>query len=180
MGAGASAMKSPKRVQRRDFLQIVAVTAASGAAAACGGPSSRYRVLTEHEAATVTAIADRIIPPDDYPGAGEAGAARFVDRCLAGPYRHWREAYRAGLREIDEASREAHGKPFFELTPEQQDTLLEAREETSFFRMVRDHTMQSYYGDPRHGGNPDAISWRMLGVPNPPVRGREHYDLTES
>ena len=173
-------MEKPKDVERREFLRIAAVSAASVGAVACGEPSSGYRILTRHEVATLTAIADRIIPPDDYPGAGEAGAARFVDRCLAGPYAHWREAYRTGLREIDEASREAHGKPFAELAPDEQDELLTAREETSFFRMVRDHTMQSYYGDPRHGGNPDAISWQMLGVPNPPVRGREHYDLTES
>jgi len=38
--------------------------------------------------------------------------------------------------------------------------------------------MQGYYGSPRHGGNRDAISWRMLGLDEPPLRGRAQYDLT--
>jgi gluconate 2-dehydrogenase gamma chain len=39
--------------------------------------------------------------------------------------------------------------------------------------------MQGFYGDPRHGGNRDRVSWKMLGVPYPPVRGRLRYDLTD-
>ena len=34
--------------------------------------------------------------------------------------------------------------------------------------------MMGFYGDPRHGGNKDRVSWRMLGVPDPPIRGRLH------
>jgi gluconate 2-dehydrogenase gamma chain len=47
-----------------------------------------------------------------------------------------------------------------------------------FFEMILSHTMQAFYGDPRHGGNREMASWRMLGVPITPVRGREQYDLT--
>lgn len=125
----------------------------------------------------MAAAANRIIPGDDFPGAGDAGAARFVDRCLAGPYAHWLENYRDGLGEIDNAARAKHGSSFPELSAAEQDVLLTEREQTPFFRLLRDHVMQSYYGDPRHGGNPDAVSWAMLGIPNPPVRGREQYDL---
>ena len=46
-----------------------------------------------------------------------------------------------------------------------------------FFSTVIAHTMQGYYGDPRHGGNRDAVSWRMLGVPVIPIRGRNRYEL---
>ena len=45
--------------------------------------------------------------------------------------------------------------------------------------MVVAHTMQGFYGSPRHGGNREAMSWRMLGVPDPPVRGRAPYDFTK-
>jgi gluconate 2-dehydrogenase gamma chain len=38
--------------------------------------------------------------------------------------------------------------------------------------------MQGFYGDPRHGGNREYASWRMLGVPVAPIRGRQLYDLT--
>jgi len=45
---------------------------------------------------------------------------------------------------------------------------------------VVSHTMQGYYGDPRHGGNRDAVSWTMLGVPASPIRGRAKYDLSKT
>jgi hypothetical protein len=32
--------------------------------------------------------------------------------------------------------------------------------------------MQGYYGSPRHGGNKNWASWRMLKIPTAPVRGR--------
>jgi hypothetical protein len=35
--------------------------------------------------------------------------------------------------------------------------------------------MQGFYGDPRHGGNLNRVSWKMLRLPYPPVRGR--YDF---
>ena len=41
-----------------------------------------------------------------------------------------------------------------------------------FFDLVVTHAMQGFYGDPRHGGNRDFASWRMLGLPPVPVRGR--------
>ncbi len=49
-----------------------------------------------------------------------------------------------------------------------------------FFDLVRGHTLEGYYGSPRHGGNRDAVSWRMLGLAEPPVRGRAQYDLRKS
>jgi gluconate 2-dehydrogenase gamma chain len=49
-----------------------------------------------------------------------------------------------------------------------------------FFRLLRDHTMMGFYGDPRHGGNRDRVSWRMLGVPDPPIRGRLHETRTRA
>jgi gluconate 2-dehydrogenase gamma chain len=51
------------------------------------------------------------------------------------------------------------------------------RQDRTFFGLLRNHTLQGYYGSPRHGGNRDVVSWRMLGVDEPPVRGRAQYDL---
>ena len=45
-----------------------------------------------------------------------------------------------------------------------------------FFDLILAHTRQGFYGDPRHGGNRDRVSWKMVGLPFPPVRGRMHYD----
>ena len=62
---------------------------------------------------------------------------------------------------------------------EQTEVLREVEKKAKpFFDLVVAHTMQGFYGDPRHGGNRDAASWKMLGLPFPPVRGRAHYDKT--
>jgi gluconate 2-dehydrogenase gamma chain len=77
------------------------------------------------------------------------------------------------------------GKPFTAVTPDQQDAVLQSMEKgqargegwqqvsaKSFFDLVVSHTMQGFYGDPRHGGNRERVSWKMLRLPYPPVRGR--------
>jgi gluconate 2-dehydrogenase gamma chain len=58
-----------------------------------------------------------------------------------------------------------------------QITLDLEKDKRAFFELVREHTMEGYYGSPRHGGNRDAVSWRMLGLDEPPLRGRAQYDL---
>jgi len=47
-------------------------------------------------------------------------------------------------------------------------------EPAAFFGRLRHYTMMGFYGDPRHGGNKDRVSWKMLGLPDPPIRGRRH------
>ena len=39
--------------------------------------------------------------------------------------------------------------------------------------LVLNHARQGFYGDPRHGGNRAMASWKMVGLPFPPVRGRQ-------
>jgi gluconate 2-dehydrogenase gamma chain len=175
---------------RRKFLQAAASAAAAGAVS-CGGRTSPWRFLTAAEGETITAIADRIIPADQDVGAGGAGAADYIDRQLTGPFKKYQRIYRQGLIGVDHVSGSQFGKRFTALAPEQQDQVLAALEAAKvppelwnpaqaklFFDLVRDHTMQSYYGDPRHGGNREYASWRMLGVPASPVRGRNLYDLS--
>ena len=107
------------------------------------------------------------------------GVVNFIDRQLKGPYRRQQARYRAGLAEIDQASSAKFGKPFAALQPDEQTALLESLTASAkrFFSTVIAHTMQGYYGDPRHGGNRDAVSWRMLGVPVIPIRGRNRYEF---
>jgi len=52
-----------------------------------------------------------------------------------------------------------------------------SQQNQTFFELVRSHTFQGFYGSPRHGGNRDGVSWRMLGLPEPPLLGRAQYDL---
>ncbi len=117
----------------------------------------------------------------------------FIERQLFGPYRRHRKTYREGLAALDHLSRALFGEMFAALSPalqertlvaldrgEYPDGIWEKRESKRFFDLVIRHTMQGFYGDPRHGGNRGAVSWRMLGVPYPPVRGRIQYDLEKS
>jgi len=177
-------MDDPYAVDRRGFLKTGAVAAA---AAACGRPASRWRVLSEEEAATLGAACDRIVPPDEDPGAAQAGVVTFIDRQLATRQKESLPVWQAGVRALDATARRRHGRRFTELPPAAQDEILQAMQEGSvyvgdwqevdpaeFFHLLHRHTMMGFYGDPRHGGNQDRVAWRMLGVPDPPVRGRLH------
>ncbi|HWB99058.1 MAG TPA: gluconate 2-dehydrogenase subunit 3 family protein [Bryobacteraceae bacterium] len=177
-------------LRRRKFLQLGASAAVAGPTLSCSGVKSRWRFLTLTEATTLEAVCDRIIPPDEDPGAGQAGAVNFIDRQLMGFYKPLRASYRTGLAGIDQASRGLFGARFVELPGDRQIAVLQAMEQDrapgeawkelpakTFFNLLLAHTMQSFYGDPRHGGNREAASWRMLGIPNPPIRGRLHYDF---
>jgi gluconate 2-dehydrogenase gamma chain len=176
----------PKRraVHRRDFLKVTA-TAAAGAA--CGRGRDSWRVLTTQEGDTLAAICDTLIPPDQDPGAAEAGVVVFIDTQLAGRERRHRRAYSQGLRAVEALARRVQGRAFTEMTPESRATLLSSIERgdvpadlwppgdaKAFFELVLSHTRMGFYGDPRHGGNRERVSWKMLGIPDPPVRGRLH------
>ena len=177
-------MDDPYAMGRRAFLRTGAAAAAT--AVACG-EGSRWRALTDEEARTLAAACDPIIPPDDVPGAVDAGVVDFIDRQLATREKDEREAWRRGVAALDATARRRHAAPFADLPFDARTALLgdvesgavDAADWTGvdardFFRRLRFHTMMGFYGDPRHGGNRDRVSWRMLGVPDPPVRGRLH------
>ena len=169
-------IQSPRR---RRFLRAACTATACGALISCGREKTPWRYLTAAEGRTLEAICEQIIPTDQTPGAAWAGIVNFIDRQLMGPYRRQRAAYRSGLMEIDRASAGKFGKDFAALEAQQQRELLQSLTDGGrrFFSTVIAHTMQGYYGDPRHGGNRDAVSWRMLGVPVIPVRGRNRYEF---
>ena len=167
-------------------MQITAVATAAGPMGACLGTSNPWRCLSMEEARTLEAICERVIPADQDPGAAWAGAVVFIDQQLAGPYRRLRKTYQWGLSATNQTSLARFGRLFAELAPQQQDTVLEsmdtgqARGEywkpvsaKAFFDLVVNHTKQGFYGDPRHGGNRQRVSWKMLHLPYPPVRGRQ-------
>jgi gluconate 2-dehydrogenase gamma chain len=183
-------MDDPYAVDRRGFLKAGAVAAAA-TAGACGGSEGRWRALTEDEARTLAAACDQIVPPDEDPGAADAGVVAFIDRQLATRQKELLGTWQAGLRGLDATSQRRHRRPFADLGFDAQRALLQDVEKgavlaadwngveaAAFFALLREHTMMGFYGDPRHGGNRDRVSWRMLGVPDPPIRGRLHEPAT--
>ena len=174
---------------RRQFIQITAAGLGSAPLLlSCGDPNRQWRFFTNEEAALVEAIAEQIIPADEDPGATDAGVLNFIDRQLVGPYKRFQPAYRAGLPGVQQTSRLRFGGPFASLSWEQQTQVLELLEageapgeawdtasSSTFFRMVLAHTMQGFYGPPRHGGNRNYMSYKMIGLDYPQIIGRNRH-----
>jgi gluconate 2-dehydrogenase gamma chain len=165
-------------VSRRAF---VALTALGGTLTAAGcGPQAQdaWEFLTSDQARTLKAVCDTLIPEDDYPSASQLGVLTYIDRQLARHYRRHRDSYRDGLAAIDNLSRKLYGHDMAALNASQQAELIEQfeRDQRKTFELFRSHTLEGYYGAPRHGGNRDATSWKMLQLDEPPLRGRAQYN----
>jgi gluconate 2-dehydrogenase gamma chain len=113
----------------------------------------------------------------------QAGVVRFMDTQLTRFYKPLQKTYRRGIARIDQFSLDVAGKAFADLPAAQQLDVLHRIESNPelkpFFDLLVAHTMQSFYGDPRHGGNRDRVSWKMVGLPYPPLRGRLRYDFAD-
>lgn len=90
-------------------------------------PKSGYvlRTLNPHQNATLTLMADMIIPETDTPGAKGARVNEFIDLILT----DWatdaeRQKFLAGFGEVDQRSNALFSKDFIDATPPQQDALL--------------------------------------------------------
>jgi len=47
--------------------------------------------------------------------------------------------------------------------------------QAEFFKLLVEHTMQGFYGSPRHGGNRDYVSYKMLGIDYPQIIGQNRH-----
>lgn len=131
-------------------------------------------LLSDTQTTTLRAALDRIIPPDDYPGAWEAGVGDYLARQWDGDLRHTLPTYQAGLDSLDAEAKTRYGLDFAALEADQQDELLRAVESgavqaewavtpTTFFQYLVNHAAEGFYGDAGNGGNRDGVSWRMIG-----------------
>lgn len=169
---------SKLKLTRRQFAVAGALGTAAGFIG-CRNRTGKWDFLSDAHAGILAVLCDQIIPPDDFPGASQAGVVTYIDRQLARHYRRHQNVYVEGLDQVESISRKRFSRAAAETTPAQQLELAVAleRENRKFFDLLRQHTMEGYYGSPRHGGNLDAVSWRMLGLAEPPLRGRPQYDL---
>ena len=137
---------------------------------------SVLETLTAAEAETLEAITARLIPSDgNGPGALEAQAARYIDRALGGALASSRDAYRSGLSAVDSYARSSKGSPFATLQTGDQDAVLRDIEAnvasgfvpdaSTFFNLVRAHTIQGTFCDPFYGGNAGFVGWDLIGYP---------------
>ena len=184
-------------LSRRSLLKLAAV-GTLGIAAGIGTTASiahwirtepaPYQFFSEAEARFLIAICEQIIPRDDAPGATDAGVIFYIDRQLATVFSRHQQTYRLGLESFRQTCRQAYKIPFEQLTFDQQTEALRLiesgkapqelwgdRSQATFFGLVLDHTRQGFYGSPRHGGNRDYVSYRMLGLAYPNLIGQNRY-----
>lgn len=131
-------------------------------------------MLDDKQACLLEAVADTIIPPDDWPGAVEAGVCRFIVDLL-GKEEQWRlPAYREALAAIDRCAFGAFGFSFADLdrpgrtailtlVENQEPAAVRAGASAAWLKVVARHCAEGYYADPGNGGNEGAISWKMIG-----------------
>ena len=123
---------------------------------------------------TIRAVVDCLIPPDDFPGAYEAGVCNYLERLLQTDLAAHADFFRAGIDAIDTEALARYNARFEALTPDQQISILAGIESgavktswpvapSRFFEMLVNTTAEGYYSDPQQGGNRDCASWVMTG-----------------
>ena len=158
---------------RRQWLSGMIATAAwpevlaaqEHAHAAAARADTQFETLDAETAAEIEALAAQILPSTDGPGAREAGVICFIDRALGTFARGDREAYRAGMAQVQAKRRELFpgSASIRALSAEQQIALMRAIENLEFFELLRTHTVLGFLGDPSYGGNRGKAGWRQIG-----------------
>jgi gluconate 2-dehydrogenase gamma chain len=177
---------------RREFVRLFTGGTAATLISfntACKNKISQWRYLNEEEISLLDAIVEQIIPTDDFPGAKWANVSNFIDKQLATYYKMHQQVYREGLAAFSETVSQMKSKKFEELQFDDQTAILEKMESGEFkgdywndhsssdlFDMIRQHTLQGFYGSPVHGGNREYISYRMIGLDYPNVIGQNRYN----
>jgi hypothetical protein len=119
-------------------------------------------------------VVDCLIPPDEFPGAYDAGVCDYLSRLFDSDLATQLEFFRAGLDAIETESRARFGTSFSSLTREAQTATLQAIEfgdvltlwpisPVRFFNLLVTTAAEGFYSDPQQGGNREAISWQMTG-----------------
>jgi len=159
-------------IQRREILRIMALTGAVAQfpgftkwafAYGHGGGGveqikpAKYKpqFFSEREYALVERLTELIIPSDATLGAREAGVAEFVDFMIAHDHDQ-QYKFRTGLTWLNAHSERQLGKPFVDLSQEQQVSILEPLaykakyrdgegDGREFFQSIKEMTVMGFY-----------------------------------
>jgi gluconate 2-dehydrogenase gamma chain len=157
-------------IERREVLRMMAVAAMAAPfpgfckwSFGCGHlghgqirPASyQPQFFSAGEYAIVERLADLIIPSDATPGARESGVAEFIDFMVFNdPTIQYQ--FRTGIIWLDAHSQRSLGKPFVDLSADQQNALLEPlayeskartgeEDGRKFFSLIREYTITGFY-----------------------------------
>jgi gluconate 2-dehydrogenase gamma chain len=143
----------------------------SKAAPDAGASRSANQTFTPEEIAIVSAACDRIIPPDQDPGAVDAHVPQYIDRMLqTAEMRKIKAEFVPGVAALNRQSTRLFGQGFAEATDAQRDQVLTlfkdsppASDEARFFDLLMVFTLEGLLGDPSYGGNKDRVGWALVG-----------------
>lgn len=173
-----------EELTRRTFLQgsgtfvgstllragVPAVAAVSQAACTARDEGAEFETITDAEAREIIAVAARILPTTDTPGATEAGAVYFFDKALGSFFADNLEYGRMQLAGFQSGIAKAYAgaERFSDLDEADQDAYLKTQEQSPFFQGARILTIFGVFSMSRYGGNRDNIGWKLVGMDGPP------------
>lgn len=153
-------LKSTGAVTGASLLRIGAPSLAAIAQAACTArdEAAAFATLTVEEAADYAAIAARIIPTTDTPGANEAGVIYFWDNVLG----DYQKPLLSVVRSFRDDMNTAQGATFSSLAEADQDEALKQLEQDPRFDVCRLLTICGFFSMEKHGGNKGHLSWDLI------------------
>jgi len=172
-------MKDRPSLSRRQFLQSTGTLSGASylrlaapaligiAESACTAKqeSAPFKVLADLEADDFSAIAARLIPTTDTPGASEAGVIYFFDHAFAGKMSSQLEGARAELATFNAALSNAYpgAARLGDISEHDQDAFLMTQESSPFFSLMWGFTMLGFFSMSKYGGNRNNIGWDLIG-----------------
>lgn len=165
-------------INRRHFMQgssavagssllrmtVPMLAAAAGAASQAHAQGAAFKTLSSAEARELAAVAARILPSTETPGANEAGVIHFMDQVLgeqmAGMRQHVAPAlaaFQAGITERFDGV-----ATFSALSETDQDSWLQDNDSTPLFSMVYPLTLMGFFAMSKYGGNKDNVGWDLI------------------
>ncbi len=151
-------------IKRTAFLMGGTISAAAmvgvlnGCQPVSKGINWEPQFLTLEQGKMVSLIAERIIPATETPGAKDVGVPEFIDLMLKDYYEGKdQKRFLEGLAKVESDAQSAHGKPFVQLNPEEQDAILtkfdrvafdtnkNGVDDQPFFTMVKELTLLGYF-----------------------------------
>ena len=178
MSGGPDSERSPQP-RRREFLAASASLAGAGWLAlnapvvlAAGKIASERRAagaawvsLDDSQAASLAAVVDQLIPPDDLPGAAELGVVHFIDQALGDFMAGSAAGFLGGLAELERRAQRAGAgaSGFAGLAFDQQTAVLREIESEPFFAELLFLTHCGMFAMPARGGNREQGGWKLIG-----------------
>jgi hypothetical protein len=162
-GSGSMAALVGSPLLRAGLPGLIALSAS---ACTARDQAKQFENLKPAEARELEAIAARILPTTDTPGAREAGVIWFMDQSFGSIMKGGLDMVRGGLAGFQAGIAETFpgATRFSDLDEDDQDRYLKTQEDTGFFGFVRFLTLAGFFGMSSYGGNRDNVGWKLLGL----------------